>query len=96
MQQFGRPVPSPQRHQQRIQDELRGHGGLHRPADDSPTVEIQNGGQEQPPFAGRDVGEVRDPFLVRRVRLEPPIQDVGRNEVLEPDRTNCSPKLGSE
>jgi len=25
------------------------------------------------------------PPLVRRVRLEPPIQDVGRNEVLEPD-----------
>ena len=76
VQQFLRATPTPNRHDQRVCHELRGHSGLHRPADDSPRVQVEHRGDVQPAFRRPEVGEVGDPFLVRRVRLELAVQNV--------------------
>lgn len=38
----------------------------HRPYDHAPTEGIQNNGQIEPAFVGRDVAEIGDPQPVRR------------------------------
>jgi len=71
----------PEGHRERLGRELRGHGGVQRPAHHAPREQIEHDGHEQPTFAGPDVGEVSDPFLVRRGRRELAIQDIRRERV---------------
>lgn len=55
-------APPPDRHHQRSRDQLRGHRGLHGPADDPPGEEIHDRRDVEPPFGGPEVGEVGHPF----------------------------------
>ena len=68
MQQIVRWPPAPDRHHQRIGDQVRRHVRLHRPSDNAARVQIQNRCNEQPTFPGPDVGEVCHPLLVGRGR----------------------------
>ena len=53
---------------QGIEHEVRAHGAAHPPAHDAPGVHVDHEGHVQPALPGRDVGEVRDPQLVRPIR----------------------------
>src|SRR5690606_34354646 len=87
MQQLLRPAAPPDRHDQRICDQLRGHLATHRPADDTPREQIQYHRKIQPALARPDVREVRHPTLVRTGGLELPIQQVRGNATLGPRPT---------
>jgi hypothetical protein len=63
-------APAPDRHHQRVGDELGGHRSAHRPADHAPGEEIDDGRHIEPAFRCPDVGEVSDPFAVWSRRLE--------------------------
>jgi hypothetical protein len=65
MQQGVGPSAPPDRHHERIRDELGGHLGLHRPADDSSRKEVDHGRDIEPALGRPDIREVRDPSLVR-------------------------------
>src|SRR5881392_241430 len=66
--------------------ECHGEGGngefgaqmlAHRPADDLASEQVEDHGQVEPTFAGRDVGDIRQPDLIGPVGCEIPIQQVG-------------------
>jgi hypothetical protein len=78
MQQRIRSAASPDRHHQRVGDELRRHRRLHRPADGSAREQVEDHGDVEPPLRGPDVGEVGHPFLVRRRGGELTVEDIGR------------------
>jgi hypothetical protein len=84
MQQLLRLATSPQRHHQRVGDELRRHLIAHRPADHAPRVQIQHHGEVQPAFRSPDVREVGHPALVRRCCHELPSQQVRCDRALGP------------
>lgn len=56
-------------------------GLAHRPADNLAGVHVEDGGEVEPAFAGRDVGQVGEPDLVGSRRLEVPGQPVGRDGI---------------
>ena len=66
-------------HVERIQDEIGGHGGCHRPTDHSPREDVHDGCQIQPPLLGGYIRDVCDPYLIGGRCAEPLVQDVGRN-----------------
>jgi hypothetical protein len=70
MQQAVGLAAPPDRHDQRVGDELGRHLGFHRPADDTAGEQVDDGGHVEPSLGGPDVGEVGDPLLVRRRCLE--------------------------
>jgi len=70
-------APSPDRHHQRIGDELRRHRRAHRPADDAPGEEVDDGRHIEPALRRPDVGEVRDPFAVGSRGFEGAVEHVG-------------------
>lgn len=76
MQQRIGLATAPDRHDQRIGDELRRHRVAHRPADYPPREEIDHCGSIQPSFSGPDVSEVGHPLLIGRVRGELPIEHI--------------------
>jgi hypothetical protein len=80
MQKSVRPATAPDRHDERIGDELRRHLGLHRPTDDPPREQVHNGGKVQPAFGRPDIGEVSDPLVVWPLRRELPIEGVRRDD----------------
>ena len=82
MQQRAAGAASPDRHQHRVDDELRGHLRAHRPADHAAREQIQHHRHIQPTLGGPQVGEVGDPFGVGAAGGELPVQDVGGNGVL--------------
>jgi hypothetical protein len=51
---------------------------LHRPADDLAAEHVEHGGQVQEPGPGRDVGDVGHAELVRSLRFELALHEVGR------------------
>lgn len=55
---------------QRVDHEARGHGLAHAPTDDASGVDVDDESHVQPTLPGRDVGEVREPELVRTVGPE--------------------------
>ncbi len=66
--------------------ECHGEGGngefgaqmlAHRPADDLASEQAEDHRQVEPTFAGRDVGDIRQPDLIGPVGYEIPIQQVG-------------------
>ena len=69
----------PDCHQQRVGDELRRHLRLHRPADDPAREQINHGGDVQPAFRRPHIGEVGDPFAVRLIGRELPVERVRRH-----------------
>src|SRR5829696_6698170 len=76
MDQPGPGAPAGERHLERVDDERRAHVGGHRPADDLARVSVLHGGEMQPPFAGPQVGDVRDPQHVRSVGSEVALDEV--------------------
>ena len=66
-------VPRPPRHQrhvQRIEHELRGECGGHRPADDPPAEGIEHDGEIEKARPRRNVGDVGDPQPIRRSAMK--------------------------
>ncbi len=64
-----------------VQHEVRAHGSAYAPAHDAPGVHVDHEGHVQPALPSRNVGEVRDPQLVRLIGLEhtvDPIRRAGR------------------
>src|SRR2546423_8265338 len=57
--------------------EFSAHMLAHRPADDLASEQVEDHGQVEPTFAGRDVGDIRQPDLIGPVGCEIPIQQVG-------------------
>jgi hypothetical protein len=49
---------------------------VHRPPDDLPRMTIDDGCQEQPSLPGRNVGDIADHFLARRVGSEVPVEKI--------------------
>src|ERR1700690_1536767 len=84
MQQLLGPATSPDRHDQRIGDQLRCHVLAHRPTHHASREQIQHDREVQPAFLRPDVREIRYPALVGRRRLELPIQQVRCNRMLRP------------
>lgn len=66
---FGRSLPL-RGHHERSQRQLGTHMIAHRPADDPAGRQVEHGRKIQPSFAGRDVGDVRQPDAVRCRRSE--------------------------
>jgi hypothetical protein len=64
-QQFPRSPSAPDRHNQRIGDELCRLFATHQPTDDAAREKIKDGGKIQPSFICPKVREVGDPSLVR-------------------------------
>lgn len=79
--QFGWPPSTPERHQQHIGHHLRIHRIAHRPANDAVRVQVYGSGNEQPAFSRPDVGNIGDPFLVRRIGFKPAVKVIRRNAV---------------
>ena len=83
--QHGRGLaPPPHRHHQRIRDQLRGHRGLHGPADDPPGEEVHDRGDVEPPFGGPEIGEVGHPFEVRGGGLKLTIEHIRQDRDWHP------------
>jgi len=55
--------------------QVRGHG----PADNLTREHIQHQRQKQPAFQRRDIGDVRDPFFVRPLRVKLALEPVRRD-----------------
>ena len=77
-------APPPDRHHQRIGDQLRGHRCTHRPPDHPSREEIDDRGDIEPAFGGPEIGEVGHPFAVRRGGVERPIEHIRRDGVRRP------------
>ena len=74
-------APSPQRHHQGINDQLRRHARTHGPAYRTTRVQIQHHRHIQPALSRPDVGEVSHPALIGLGSLELPVQNIGRDAV---------------
>jgi hypothetical protein len=57
-------------HRQSFERDVGVEGVAHRPAHDLAREHVDQGGQKQPAFAGPDVGQIREPDLVRSGRRE--------------------------
>jgi hypothetical protein len=77
MQQRIGLAPAPDRHHQSIGDELGRHGCAHRPADHTAGEQIDHGSHKEPAFRRPDIGEIGNPFAVRRRRREAAVEYVG-------------------
>jgi hypothetical protein len=77
MQQRIGLAASPDRHRQRVTDELSCHRSAHRPADDTPREEIDDGRHIEPALCRPHIREVGNPFAVGRRRFEGAIEHVG-------------------
>ena len=76
MQELTRASAPPQRHHQRIADQVRRHLSPHRPADDAAREEIEHNCDVKPALQRPDIGEVGHPSPVRRRRMELPVENV--------------------
>lgn len=68
-------------HQQRLDSELTGHHGLHRPADHAAREQVEHDRHIKPSLERPDIREVGNPLLVRRGGSELPVEHVGRDLV---------------
>jgi hypothetical protein len=71
-------APAPHLHHQGVQHQFCCHGGFHGPAHHCAGVRVNHQRQIQPAFIGADVGDIRDPDLVRLCDCEFPLQKVWR------------------
>ena len=78
VQQGVRLAAPPDRHDEGVGDQLSGHTGTHRPTNDAPREQIDDGCHVEPTLGRPDVGEVGDPLLVRPLRRELTIEKVRR------------------
>ena len=73
----------PDRHDQRVGHQLRGHAAAHRPADDTAREQVDHHGDIEPALGRPDIGEIGHHFWFCRVTAncgrELPIEDVGRH-----------------
>lgn len=90
MQQRVRPVAPPERYRQHVDDELRGHGRAHRPADDPPRVETKDDGDIRPTLRRPDVSEIRDPAPVGALRLELTVENFPGERSIISKRVNTT------
>ncbi len=81
MQDRVRRAPPPDRHHERIGDELGRHRRTHGPAHDPPREEIENRRDIEPAFSGPEIGEVGNPFAVRRGGIKRPVEHIGGDGV---------------
>jgi len=70
MQQFLSPASAPDRHDQGVCLHWRGHLTAHRPANNAPGEQVNDGSNVEPTFHSSDTCEVCHPFLVRAICLE--------------------------
>jgi hypothetical protein len=70
-------VPGPQRHLQGVEGQLGRHRRGSAPADDAPGEHVGDEGREGHARPGRDVGEVDHPQLVRPLRPEVAVDEIG-------------------
>src|SRR5271156_2044328 len=70
---------SPDRHDERVGDKLRGHFRFHRPADDTAGEQVDDSRDVEPTFGRPDVREVGYPFLVRPLGYKLPAEDIVRH-----------------
>ena len=81
--------PSPDSHQDRVDNELLGQGRLHGPADDLAGEQVHDDGEVQPALPGADVGDVRHPGAIRMIDRKLTLQPVGgddRGSPVDPTR----------
>jgi len=76
---WGLGSSSPQRHQQRVEDQDRVDAAAHGPSDDLTREQVHDHRQVQPAFVCADVRDVGDPRLVWLVDAELPLQVIGRD-----------------
>jgi hypothetical protein len=69
-------LPTPHRHEQRLQDNVCRLTALHRPANDTTGVEIDHDGKTGKAFQRPDIDDVRHPDLVWFFHVELPVQRV--------------------
>ena len=69
----------PDRHQQRVENQMPINGFIHRPTHDSSRKQIQYRSKIQEPFIGSDLSNVANPCLIGRSRTEVTIQMIGSN-----------------
>ena len=55
------------------------HPVAHRPADDTPGIQVEDHGEIEPAFLCSDIADVARPFLVRAIRREVTIQQIWRD-----------------
>jgi hypothetical protein len=67
---------SSERHHQRVHDEVGGLAFTHRPARETKVVQILDAGEEELAVAAAELGDVRDPPLVRPPGGEVTLQQV--------------------
>lgn len=72
-------IAASNRHQQSLGRELRAQRGLHGPAYDLASVEVQHHRQVQSALPGSDVGDAGHPDLDGSIDRELALQMVGRN-----------------
>ena len=68
-----------QRLLERIEHQLRAHRGVRTPADDPPREHVDDERDVHEAIPRRDVGEVRDPELIRSLRHDVPLHQVIRS-----------------
>lgn len=67
---------SPNRHKQGLHYDVGGLAALHRPADDTTGIEIDDDGEIGKALTGPDVGDVRDPGRVWSCDVELPVERI--------------------
>ena len=65
-----------ERHDEGVDDELGVLVLAHRPADQAPVAQVPDPGHVELALAGRELGDVRDPSLVRALSGEVPLQPI--------------------
>ena len=74
-------APAGERHAERVEDEACAHVGGKLPADHAPAPDVEHETEEDDALPAAQVGEVRDPELVRAGRFEAPLDEVRRARV---------------
>ena len=72
-------APAPHSHRERIQDQLRDHSGVHRPADHHASIQVNDCRQVQPTLMGSDIRYVGDPHLLRQRNRQRVLQPIRRD-----------------
>lgn len=70
-----RAAPS-ERHDQGVDNDVGGLAVRHRPTGDAAVMKVENAGEEEFAVAAFELGDVRDPSLVRRCRAEVPSDQI--------------------
>ena len=70
----------PDRHEQRLQHDVRGLTALHCPTDNPAGIEIDDDREIGEALGGPDIGDVRDPCPVRSLDVELPVERIIDND----------------